>query len=59
MNNGAWPTEVGMARAYSAVGDYDKALEYCRIAHEQGPNKLNKDHLASAIEKLEKKEDIN
>ena len=59
MNDGAWPTEVGMARGYSAVGDYAKALEHCRIAHEQAPDKLNKDNLASAIEKLEKKEDIN
>ncbi len=59
MNDGAWPTEVGMARGFSAVGNYAKALEHCRIAHMQAPDKLNKDNLASAIEKLEKKEDIN
>ena len=59
MQKGAWPTEVGMARGLSAVGKYKKALEHCRIAHEQAPDKLNKDNLAAAIEKLERKEDIN
>ncbi len=58
-NEGAWPTEVGMARGLSAVGDFTKALEHCRVAHSQAPDQHNKDNLVCAIEKLEKKEDIN
>ena len=56
---GAWPTNVGMARGYSAVGEYDKALKYARLAHEEAPDELNKNSMASAIEKLEQKQDIN
>jgi len=59
MYDGAWPTEVGMARGYSALGEYDKAIKHCKIAHEQAPDKLNKDGLANSLEKLKKKEDIN
>ena len=55
----AWPTHVGMARGHSALGNYDKALEHAKIAHGQAPDKLNKDNLASAIEKLKNKQDIN
>lgn len=55
----AWPTEVGMARGYSATGQYDKALEHAKIAVGQAPDKLNKDGMTAAIEKLKKGEDIN
>ena len=58
-NEGAWPTEVAMARGYSALGEYEKALKHCQIAHEQAPDKLNKDNLASLIDKLKMKQDIN
>ena len=57
--NGAWPTEVGMARAYSAMGEYEKALKHAQKAVEQAPDQLNKDALVEAVEKLKKKEDIN
>ncbi|PHN05332.1 DUF2911 domain-containing protein [Flavilitoribacter nigricans] len=57
--DGAWPTEVGMARGYSAVGEYDKALKHAEKAAKQAPDQLNKDALAQAVEKLKKKEDIN
>ncbi|HMQ59790.1 MAG TPA: DUF2911 domain-containing protein [Flavilitoribacter sp.] len=56
---GAWPTEVGMARGLSAVGQYDKALEHAKKALEQAPDQLNKDSMAQAIEKLKQKKDIN
>ena len=59
VNDGAWPTEVGLARGYSAIGKFDKALEHCKIAHEQAPDKLNKDNLAQAMDKLKNQEDIN
>ena len=54
-----WPVNVGLARGYSAVGQYDKALEYAKVAYERAPDKLNKDGLAQSIEKLKKGEDIN
>ena len=57
--DGAWPTNVGMARGYSAVGEYDKALKYAKLALEEAPDDLNKNSMASAIEKLEQKQDIN
>jgi tetratricopeptide (TPR) repeat protein len=56
---GAWPTEVGMARGYSAIGEYAKALKHAQKAVEQAPDQLNKDALVQAVEKLKKKEDIN
>lgn len=56
---GAWPTEVGLARGYSAVGEYDKAAKHAQIAAEQAPDDLNRNSMKSAIEKLKKKEDIN
>lgn len=57
--NGAWPTNVGMARALSAVGKYAEALKYAKMAHEEAPDQLNKDALAKAIESLGNNEDIN
>ncbi len=57
--NGAWPTNVGIARGYSAIGEYDKALKYAKMALEQAPDQLNKDNLTNAIEMLKNKKDIN
>lgn len=54
-----WPVNVGLARGYSAVGEYEKALEYAKVALERAPDQLNKDSLTSAIEKLQNKQDIN
>lgn len=57
--DGAWPTEVGMARGLSATGHYAEALEHAKKAHEQAPDQLNKNGMANAIEKLKNKQDIN
>lgn len=57
--DGAWPTEVGMARGYSAIGQYDQALKHAQKAVDQAPDQLNKNSMAQAIERLKKKEDIN
>jgi tetratricopeptide (TPR) repeat protein len=57
--NGAWPTNVGMARGLSAVGRYDEALKYAKLALAEAPDQLNKDNLTKAIEKLQMKQDIN
>ncbi len=54
-----WPIHVGLARGYSAVGQYDKALEHAKLAHANAPDDLNRDGLAASIAKLEKGEDIN
>lgn len=57
--DGAWPTEVGMARGLSAVGEYNKALKHAENALAQAPDELNKNALTEAVAKLKKKEDIN
>lgn len=54
-----WPINVGLARGYSANGKYKKALKYAEMAFKEAPDKLNKDSMAAAIEKLKKGEDIN
>jgi hypothetical protein len=54
-----YTTNVGMARGYSAVGDYKKALNYIRAALPQAPDELNKSSVEEMIKKLEAKEDVN
>ena len=49
---GAWPTNGGLMRGYSAMGDYKKALEYAKIALAQAPNEENKKFLEQAIKTL-------
>ena len=58
-NKDTWPVHYGLARAYSAKGDYSKALEHLKIAHNNAPNAASKGRVAANIEKLEKGEDIN
>lgn len=57
--NGAWPTNVGMARGLSAVGHFDEALPYAQNALAEAPDQLNKDSLTKMIEKLKAKQDVN
>jgi hypothetical protein len=52
-------TNMGMARGYSAMGDYKKALDYLKKAQVQAPDDLNKSNIASLMPKLEKGQDIN
>lgn len=52
-NNGAWPTNGGLMRGYSANGNYKKALEYAKLALAQAPDDVNKRFLESAIKNLE------
>nr|MBX2845459.1 tetratricopeptide repeat protein [Saprospiraceae bacterium] len=54
-----WPVDFGMARAYSAKGEYKKALKHAKIAVERAPNEPNKNVLLGFIEQLKKGEDIN
>lgn len=52
-NKGAWPTNVGMMRGYSAMGDLKKALEHAKLAVAQAPDDLNKSFLEQAVKTLE------
>ena len=54
-----WPTDYGLARGYSATGNYSKALEHMKIALERVPDAQNKNAILTNITKLEKGEDIN
>ena len=57
----AWPVNYGLARAYSAKGDYKLALEYLTKAQTQVPagDTLNAGAIKINLEKLRKNEDIN
>ncbi len=52
-HKGAWPTNGGMMRGYSAMGELKKALEYARLALAQAPNDVNKRALEQAVKTLE------
>ncbi|MBT8271340.1 MAG: tetratricopeptide repeat protein, partial [Bacteroidia bacterium] len=54
-----WPVHYGMARAYSAKGDFKNALNHLRKALLNAPNPASKGRIQANIEKLEKGEDIN
>jgi hypothetical protein len=52
-------TNAGMARGYSAVGDYKKALTYAQKALAQAPNPPNKNIVEKMIKTLQEGKDIN
>ena len=52
-------TNAGMARGYSAVGDYKKALTYAQKAKAQATDQPNKDIADAFIKKLQDGKDIN
>ncbi len=58
-NKDTWPVHYGLARGYSAKGDYKKALKHLEKAHTNAPNAASKGRVAANIEKLKNKEDIN
>jgi tetratricopeptide (TPR) repeat protein len=58
-NKNIWPVNYGMARAYSAKGDYKKALSYLKKAFENAPNEGSKGRVQANIEKLKNGQDIN
>jgi tetratricopeptide (TPR) repeat protein len=51
-NKGAWPTNAGLMRGYSATGDYKKALEHAKLALAQAPDEGNKRLLEQAVKTL-------
>lgn len=54
-----WPVHVGLARAYSAAGDYKAALKHAEIALTQAPDPLNKKNLEDSIARLKQGQDMN
>jgi hypothetical protein len=54
-----WPVNYGLARGYSAIGDYKTALKHLKKALAKAPNAGSKGRVQANIEKLEKGEDIN
>ncbi|MFK7952962.1 MAG: DUF2911 domain-containing protein [Ekhidna sp.] len=60
-NKGAWPTNYGLARGYSGVGNYKQAIKYLKLAKANIPvgDTLNGPIIDQNIAKLEKGEDIN
>ena len=54
-----WPVNLGLARGYSALGKFDEALKYAKLALENAPAPPNKQNVSNSIAKLEKGEDIN
>ena len=52
-------TLMGMARGWSANGDFTKALDYANKALSLAPNELNKQAVQAMIEKLKAGKDIN
>ena len=58
---GVWPVDYGLARAYSAMGDYKKALEALTKAQTEVPkgDTLNAAAIKINLDKLQRGEDIN
>jgi len=57
-NKGAWPSNFGLARAYSANGDYKNAIKSLTKSLKVAPANF-KPRLEQNIERLKKGEDIN
>jgi hypothetical protein len=58
-NPNEYTTQVGMARGYSAIGDYKKALGFAQKALPKAPDNGNKVNLERMIKKLQEGKDIN
>jgi tetratricopeptide (TPR) repeat protein len=54
-----YTTNIGMARAYSAKGDYKKALTYLKVALPITPDEGAKRNVESLITRLQEGKDIN
>jgi len=58
-NPNVYTTNMGLARGYSANGDFKNALKYIKLAQAQAPDKNNKDAVDNYIKTLESGKDIN
>lgn len=59
LNPDTWFVEYGVARALSALGRFDEAVEKAKAAVEKAPNPQAKTFIETQIQRLEKGEDIN
>jgi len=58
-NKDTWPVHYGLARGYSALGDYTTAIKHLNQALNNAPNDASKGRVQDNIDKLEIGEDIN
>jgi len=58
-NPNEFTTNMGMARGYSATGNYKKALEFAQKAIVQAPDPINKSNIEKAIKTLQEGKDFN
>ena len=58
-NPNDFTTNMGMARGYSALGNYKKALEFAQKALLQAPDPVNKSNVEKAVKTLQEGKDIN
>jgi tetratricopeptide (TPR) repeat protein len=56
---GEFTTNMGMARGYSAMGNYKKALEFAEKAQPLAPDAANKANIEKVIGTLKEGKDIN
>ena len=54
-----WPVHVGLARGYSATGDYKSALKHAELALSQAPDDINRKSLTDAVARLKQGQDMN
>ena len=54
-----YTTNVGMGRAYSAKGDYKKAVSYMQAALSQSPDEGSKANVETMIKKLKEGKNVN
>ena len=58
-HKGTWPVHYGMARGYSAKGDFKNAIKHIEKALKNAPNPQSKANVQANLDKLKKGEDIN
>lgn len=58
-NPNQYTTLIGMARGYSALGDFKNALKYANLALPLAPDQNNKTNVQTIIDKLKAGKDIN
>ena len=54
-----WPVHYGMARGYSAQGNFKKAIKHLEKALQNAPNARSKANVQANLDKLKNGEDIN
>jgi len=57
--SGKWPIDLGIARAYSAMGDYKTALKYAKTSLAVVPDDVNRGNVTRMIGLLENGQDMN